>query len=162
MTTTTVNFDDVRAAVVAIRLAGDECGQASTEATGNLGDVDASVEQLRATEANVLRLLDELDVAVDGARDNLNNANWISGSRDNLVSAIAEVEGAVKTARTNYQQTYSEALAAAERLRTSIEEITRVFTASCDRNGPAFLNAADAGTAHVDKHEQLSARDIAF
>lgn len=161
MTYTEINFDEVRAAVVAIRLAGDECGQASVEANANLGDVDAAVEQLRATEANVNRLLDELDGAVSGARDNLNNATWISGSRDNLVAAIAEVEAAVRTARTNYQSTYSEALLAAERLRVSIEEITRVFASSCDRNGPAFLDAADKGDAHVAKHEQMSGTDIA-
>ncbi len=161
MAFTEINFDEARTAVVAIRLAGDECGQSSVEATANLGEVDAAVEQLRATEANVNRLLDELDSAVSGARDNLNNATWNSGSRDNLVAAIAEVEAIARTARTNYQGTYSEALLAAERLRVSIEEITRVFTASCDRNGPAFLDAADKGDAHIAEHERLSSTGIA-
>ncbi len=162
MTFTEINFDDARSAVEAIRLAGDECGQASTEATANLGEVDAAVAQLRATEANVTRLLDELDAAVTGARDNLNNATWVSGSRDNLVAAIAETEAAVRTARTNYQTTYSEALAAAERLQVSIEEITRVFTATCDRTGPAFLEAAGAGDRHIAEHEQLSSSGISL
>ena len=162
MTFTEINFDDARTATAAIRLAGDECGQSSTEATANLGEGDGAVQQLRSTETTVNRILDELDAAVSGARDNLNNATWVSGSRDNLVAAVADTEAAVRTARTNYQSTYSEALAAAERLRVSVEEITRVFTASCDRNGPAFVDAADKGESHVARHEQMSATDLRF
>lgn len=156
MSFTRVTFESGRAAAQKIRLAGDECQQASAESRRNAATVSESANAIINTRTDVDRLVGELDAAVTDAKSTLASADWESLSKNNLDGNIAELEQAVTAARANYTDAYAAAVDAIQKLEASVNEITDIFSRTCDNNGPAFTQAADVAERHLADVETIS------